>query len=176
MVKLKELEKLSPEERIRRLQELQKKNKQEIEKAQKLIKESETQLEEQKEIEQMIRDVPLPEQRRVDVSDLWKGETLEEQVKKEKIELTEEQKQYATHLAETKPIEEITQNVYKMEQNIAEKGYINQQEQEQFQSNVYALRKKEEEYKKAGLEYEAKKASRAQEEAEQFLNTYRMAG
>lgn len=173
MVKLKEIEKLSPEQRIKKLQELQKKKKEEIENAQKLIKESEEQLVKQKEIEQMIREVPLPKQRRVDVEDLWKEETLEEAVKKEKIpELTEEQRQYGTHLAETKKIEEITQNVYRMEQNIADKGYINPEEQEQFQANVYALRKKEEQYKKVGLDYEAKKSSRVQEEAERFLNIY----
>ena len=171
MVDLKELEKLSPEERIRRLNELQKKNKEEIENAQKLIKESEEQLKEQKEIEEMIREVPMPKGR-VDVSDLWKSESLEEQVKKEEIKLTDEQKQYARVLAETRPIEEIAKNIYHMEQNVADKGYINQEEQEKFQTTVYALRKKEEGYKKAGLDYEAKKASHAQEEAERFLNLY----
>jgi len=173
MVKLNELNKLLPEERIKKLKDLEKKNKQEIEKAQQLIKESQEQLQEQKEIEEMIKDVPLPEQKKVDVDDLWKEDTLEEQVKKEKIELTEEQKQYGTHLAETKKIDEITQNVYSMEKNIADKGYMNLTEQQQLQSNVYALLKKEEEYKKSGLDYEAKKASKAQEEADRFLHTYR---
>ena len=154
---------------------MEKKNKEEIEKAQNLIKKSEKQLEEQKEIEEMIRDVPLPEQRKVDVSDLWKSESLEEQVKKEEPKLTEKQRQYGQILAETKAIEDITQNVYNMEKNVAEKGYMNPNEQEQFQTNVYALKKKEEEYQKAGLEYEAKKASKAQEEAERFLHTYKNA-
>lgn len=175
MVELKELEKLSPKEKIRRLQELQKKNQEEIEKAQKLILESEEELEEEEKIEEMVRKVPMPEQKKVDVSELWKKETLEEQVKKEEAKLTEEQRQYGRILAETKPIEEISQNVYNMEKGITEKGYINQEEQERFQANVYALKRKEEGYKKAGLDYEAKKASRAQEEAELFLNSYRMA-
>jgi len=172
MVKLDELGKLSPEERIKKLHELQEQSREEIETAQKLIKESEMQLEEEKKIEEMIRDVPLPQQKKIEVSDLWKEESLEEQVSREKVKLTKEQRQYGIQLAETKAIEDITQNVYHMEQSIAEKGYMNPHEEEQFHSNLYALKKKEEKYRKAGLDYEAKKAMRAEEEAERFLNTY----
>ena len=78
MVKLDELGKLSPEERIKKLHELQEQSREEIETAQKLIKESEMQLEEEKKIEEMIRDVPLPQQKKIEVYDLWKEESLEE--------------------------------------------------------------------------------------------------
>lgn len=175
MVDLKDLEKLSPKERIKVLEEIKKKNKEEIEKAQSLIIESEEEIEKAEEIEQIIKEVPLPKQKQVDVSDLWKSE-LEEKLKKEKISITEEQRQYGRIIAETKPIEEITQKIYNIKDEVKDKGYINRGEQESLQANIYALRKKEEKYEKAGLEYEAKKASHAQEEAERFLNLYRMAG
>ena len=175
MVDLKELERLSPKERIKALEEIKKKNKEEIEKAQGLIRESEEEIEKEEEIEQIISEVPLPRQKQVDVSDLWKSE-LEERLKKEKIPITEEQRQYGRIIAETKPIDAITQHIYNIKDEVKDKGYLNREEQESLQANIYALRKKEEKYAKAGLEYEAKKAMRTEEEAERFLNLYKMAG
>ena len=68
-----ELKKLSPKERIERLKELQEKNKEEIEKAQTLLK----QAEEEAEIEEELKDIPIPQLKAVDIGELFTPEERE---------------------------------------------------------------------------------------------------
>jgi hypothetical protein len=68
-----ELKKLSPKERIKKLKELQEKNKEEIEKAQKLAKEAE----EQAEVEDELREVPIPQLKAVNIEELFTPEERE---------------------------------------------------------------------------------------------------
>ena len=58
---IKNLKKSSPKERIKKLKELQDKNKKEIEEAQKLL----NQAEEESSIEDELKDIPRSEERRV---------------------------------------------------------------------------------------------------------------
>ena len=66
--KLEELKRLPAEERIRRLRELTEKDKKEIEEAQSLLKESETEAQEKK---KEIDKIPIPQLKSVDIDSLF---------------------------------------------------------------------------------------------------------
>jgi len=68
-----ELKKLFPQERIKKLKELQKKDRDEIEKAQRLILESE----EEAEREEQIKKIPIPQVKAVDIDSLFSQEEKE---------------------------------------------------------------------------------------------------
>ena len=70
---IEELKKLSPEERIRKLKKLQEKDKEEIEKAQNLIQESEDQLEKQ----EQTKKIPIPQLKAVNIDALFSPEEKE---------------------------------------------------------------------------------------------------
>ncbi len=70
---LDEIKKLSPEDRIKKLKELQEKDKKEIEKAQALIKESE----EEAVREQEVQNIPIPQIKSVDINSLFTPEEKE---------------------------------------------------------------------------------------------------
>ena len=72
--KLDELKNLSPEERIKRLKELQEQDRKEIEEAQKLIKESEEQATHEEKLKQQI---PVPQLKSVDIESLFSPEEKE---------------------------------------------------------------------------------------------------
>lgn len=72
-----ELKKLSPEERIARLKDIQKKREEEIKKAQEMIKKSEAEIEEETKSK---RQMPIPQLKSVDVSSLFGKGTLEEEM------------------------------------------------------------------------------------------------
>ncbi len=67
---IKELRKLSPEERIKKLKELQEKGKKEIAEAQKMISESEEQIAK----EQELKDIPIPQLKSVSIDELFTAE------------------------------------------------------------------------------------------------------
>ena len=71
---LEKLKKLSPEERIKKLKELQEEDKREIEEAQKLIHESEEQAEHEAEL---TRKIPVPQLKSVDIESLFTSEEKE---------------------------------------------------------------------------------------------------
>ena len=66
---LDDLKDLSPEDRIKKLKELEQKNKEEIEKAQALIRESEDEIE----LTEKLKQVEIPENHGVDVNRLFRG-------------------------------------------------------------------------------------------------------
>lgn len=106
---IKDIEKLSPQERIKKLKELEEKNKQEIEKARRIIAESEDELE----LQEKLKQVEIPETEEVNVANLFKREeSLEETVRKERPEISEEdlrqQKEYFANLEAPKIEERIS--------------------------------------------------------------------
>ena len=74
MADIEELKKLSPEERLRRLKELEKKRKVEIEEAQKLMKQSEAELDQQRKLQEKI---PIPQLISEQMETLTTGEERE---------------------------------------------------------------------------------------------------
>lgn len=70
---LEELKKLSPEERIKKLKELQEKDKKEIAEAQKMIGQSEEQLA----VEHELKDIPIPQLKAVSIDELFSPEEKE---------------------------------------------------------------------------------------------------
>ena len=71
--KLKEIKKLSPEERIKKLKEIEEENKKEINEAEKLIKDSIKEIN----IKEEIRDLPIPQIKAVDIESLFSPEEKE---------------------------------------------------------------------------------------------------
>ena len=103
---IEKLKKLSPKERIGKLKEIQEKNKEEIEKAQDLIKESEEQAARDEEIEK----IPVPQLKAVDIGALFSPEERElfrakrfETEKPKKAEETGEEKGELETIAERAP-------------------------------------------------------------------------
>jgi|TARA_Y100000310_G_scaffold301679_1_gene338381 hypothetical protein len=114
-MKLKDIKKLSPEERIERLKEMAEKNKKEIEEAQEMIKESAVDIEEERKEKELI---PIPQLRSADKS----GLSLEEKgifnIKRYEREETEEgeereEEHEPTPLEETVEQENITEEAKK---------------------------------------------------------------
>ncbi|HLD72629.1 MAG TPA: hypothetical protein VJA23_03515 [Candidatus Nanoarchaeia archaeon] len=153
-----ELKNLPPEERIKRLKELEKKKKQEIEEAQKRIKESEVELTAR---DEWIRRVPIPQVAKENLKDLTREEKevvkahrgLKEEKKEESVEATVRKKEveegsplealaeervdlppellnseYARHLGQ-KPMQELYKEMKSLASNIEDKGYMNRDEQ-----------------------------------------------
>lgn len=79
MAKLDELKKLPPEERIRRLKEIEEEDKKELEEAKKLIAESEVEADEE---QKNVREMPIPQMRAIDIDSLFSPE--EKQMFREK--------------------------------------------------------------------------------------------
>ncbi|MBI4149026.1 hypothetical protein HY491_01130 [Candidatus Woesearchaeota archaeon] len=173
MPTLNELTKLPPEERIKRLKQLQQEHEEEIKQAQQLIKESSEQIVREKETEQLRRFVP--QQKQIDITDLFKEEEQQSvaQRAKEAPKLSEEEvRQYGMQLARERSLDELSRSIYAREQTVHEKGYANPEDAQDLKIAAYAMHRKEEEYKSHGMLYEARKASRTQEEVEHLLNMY----
>ncbi|MBD3355300.1 hypothetical protein GF361_04930 [Candidatus Woesearchaeota archaeon] len=162
---IKELKKLSPKERIKKLKELQEKDKEEIKQAHELLK----QAEDESEIEDELREIPIPQLKAVEIGELFspeekelfktkrfssgkkKKETKEKETKErpsamENIAETapklspEEEQQHIEYLQELskKPTETLyneTKNIYS---NFKDKGYISPEEQEKLNDIEYA--------------------------------------
>ena len=143
---LERLKRLPPEERIERLMELAKKNEEEIKRAQEEIKKSEGEIEIKRKIKE---DIPIPQLRAVDISDLFSAEEkqiyatkryvsekikeepfaaekpLEQTIGEEKAKLTEEQKQnnvqYQLKLQE-ELMDSKTEDIYSMIKSMYQKA------------------------------------------------------
>ena len=68
-----DLKKLSPKERIKKLKELQEKRKEEIKEAQKLLRKAE----EESDIEDQLKEIPIPQVKAVDINELFSPEEKE---------------------------------------------------------------------------------------------------
>ena len=132
MAEIKDLKKLSPEERIKRLKTLEAEKRKELQEAEDLMKESEFELEREEKIK---REIPIPQVKAVDIDQLFTQEekqifaakryvqkkpaeegaeekppeekALEDEVLEEQPQLTqeqiEEQRQYGQQLAAAQP-------------------------------------------------------------------------
>ncbi len=98
---IKELKKLSPEERIKRLKELQEKDKKEIAEAQKMIGQSEEQIATENE----LRDVPIPQLRAVSIDELFSPE--EKELFKAKRFVSEIPSEEEVKVQQQKPLEDV---------------------------------------------------------------------
>ena len=107
---LEKIKKFPPRERLEKLRELEKKNKEEIEKAQQMMQDSERDIEFQKNLE----DVEIPEIKSVNIRELFSDETsLEETVEQEAAqrEITAKP-QYDAALDEAKRLADTLVNAY----------------------------------------------------------------
>jgi len=105
---IEELKKLSPKERIKKLKELQKKDKAEIKKAQELLKKAE----EESEVEDKLHEIPVPELNPVDIDELFSSDEKKlfeaqgittKKVKKEPKQKEQEKPGALEKIAETAP-------------------------------------------------------------------------
>jgi hypothetical protein len=139
--RIKELEDLSPEERIAKLKEIEAEDKKEIERAHELIRESEQELVND---ERIKRDKP-PERGEIkDFNTSYSEESLEETVAKEKIIATEEQiKQQHDYFRGLKT-EQIEQRAEYLQNKIQESGYISNEQRNEITSMYQEIKGREE--------------------------------
>jgi hypothetical protein len=162
--KLDDIKKLGARERLTKLKELEKKNKEEIELARKMIGESEREVE----IEDELKDIPIPEAKAIDIDGLfspdakevWKMKrfdvdrkkdaadkeeiaeenrqsALEETIAEEahrNRELVQQQVQYGTVLEEAKSMAEKLAGAYDTIKNMMDKEYLSNEEQKRLDS------------------------------------------
>jgi hypothetical protein len=124
------LKRLSPQERIKKLKELQKKDREEIEKAQQLILESE----EESEREEQIRKIPIPQIKAVDIDSLFSSEAKELFKTKRFVEVREKEEEKAAPVRrkEERALEEVAAEaeILKAEEEKAHAQYLNQLSQQ----------------------------------------------
>ena len=155
VTKLNGIKKLSPEERIKKLRDVEEKNKKEINEAEKLIKDSIKEID----IKEEIRDLPIPQIKAVDIESLFAPEEkevfaakryenirqgnveeetteipLEETVEQEKPEITEEeleahrQYQILTNELRREPTENVVQELRSIYDRLGETGEITREQ------------------------------------------------
>ncbi len=98
---IKELRKLPPEERIKKLKDLEEERKKEIEEAQQLIRESNVEIEDE---EEKRRQIPIPQLRTIDIDHLFTRE--EKELFKVKRFISEIRKEDEADEGEERPLEE----------------------------------------------------------------------
>jgi hypothetical protein len=151
----KELEKiknLPPEQRIKALQDMEKKNKEEIENIQKSIEESIVQVKKNEKIEEELKEV-IPKQKEVDISELFSEEDESDIEKQAKKAPKGEEKNLEEGVSywSKKSIGDINERVAYLNQIVEGEGQLNYQQQQEAQAIGYALAKKEEQYANAGV-------------------------
>jgi len=192
---LEDVKKLSVEERIKKLRELEEKNKEEIRKAQELLKESEEELEDK---EKEKAEIPIPQLRAVDIGELFteeekqmfkakrfkeekpkKKEALEETVEIEGKKLTpkqveQAQQQYRTQLSR-EPVKELYNKISEIRQDVQGTGYMTAEQQSQIVNIEYALDRKREDIESGEYnpsEYAANKLVATQRIGEELKKKY----
>ena len=137
---IEDIKKLSPEERIKRLKELEKQNQEEIKKAQDMIKESEDEIA----IEEKVKQVEIPESGEVDVSRLFKKEEdLEETVKKEQPQLSEEELRHQQEYLSQLPTQRIEQRAEYLQQRFEQTGYVTNEQRAELGQMYQEIRQRE---------------------------------
>ncbi|MEE9525105.1 MAG: hypothetical protein V3V78_00680 [Candidatus Woesearchaeota archaeon] len=163
---INELKKLSPKERIKKLKEIQERDKAEIEKAQGMLKEAE----DEAVIEDELRDIPIPQLKAVDIDGLFspaekelfkakrftsdKPKEVEKKEEKKgalesiaeeapKISEAEQQQhiEYVQQLSQ-KPTEQLYNRAKEIYSNFKDKGYLTQEQQKEMGDISYANRQK----------------------------------
>ena len=122
---IKKLKKLSPKERAEKLKELQKKDKEEIEQAQKLLQETEEEITRQEEVEK----IPIPQLKSVDIGALFSPEEKELfKAKRFATESPKEEENEETKPAERAELERIAEEAPRLSQEeaAAQAQYLDQ--------------------------------------------------
>jgi len=135
----KEMQKLSPQTRIKKLKELEAKNKKEIEKAQRLIKESEAEIV----IEEKLKDIEIPLKQGLDALPFKKEESLEETVAKEKPKISEEELKEQRQYIHSLPTQRIEQRAEYLQQRVETVGYLTNNQINEVRNMYHELRKRE---------------------------------
>jgi hypothetical protein len=137
-----DIAKLSPQERIKKLKELEEKSKKEIEKAQKLIRESEQEIA----IEEKVRQVRIPQDQEIDVTKLFRREepNLEETVEKEKPKISEEELRQQQQYIKKLTTDRIGERAEYIQRQISENGYINNQQMAEVAAMYQEIQRREE--------------------------------
>jgi len=169
---LKEIKKLSPEERIKRLKKIEEENKKEINEAEKIIKDSIREID----VKEKIKDLPIPQIKAVDIESLFSPEEkevfaakrykdlrvrhveeetaeipLEETVEQEKPEITKEeleahrQYQILANKLRREPTENVVQELENIYQQAREgTGITGEQMTMAYAANVIARERQQE--------------------------------
>ncbi len=190
-----ELKKLSVEERIQKLKELEDKKKEEIKKAHELLKTSEEELEDKEKEKQQI---PIPQLKSVDVTGLFSSEEkeifktkrFESSEKKEETDLEEavftegeklppeqkaDQVQYRIQLSK-EPTQELYSEMKNLYQGVEQKGYMNSEEKQKIENIQYAMNKKVEDIESGAYnpsQYVANTLDKTQQLAEKMKSMYK---
>jgi|GEM_PF-3686087 len=136
----KEMQKLSPQTRIKKLKGLEEKNKKEIEKAHRLIKESEAEIA----IEEKLKDIEIPQKQGLDVlNPIKKEESLEETVAKEKPRISEEELKEQRQYIHSLPTQRIEQRAEYLQQRVETVGYLTNNQINEVRNMYQELRKRE---------------------------------
>jgi hypothetical protein len=182
-----DLRNLPPEERIKKLKELEKKRKKEIEEAKKGIKESETELTERR---NWFEKVPIPQIAQDNLAGLGvegkkilethkgikeKKESVDEvvtessdkemdleELAQERVDVPFElmQSEYAQHLSQ-KPVQELYGEMKNLQENVAEKGYVTAEEQRKAEYLIAGMENKLEDVEEGSYSFTEKAAMRA---------------
>jgi hypothetical protein len=149
---LEKIKKLPPEQRIKALQEMEKKNKEEIEKIQRSIEESIDQVKKNDEIEEELQDI-IPKQKEVDITELFNEEDESDIEKQAKDAPKGEDKnlEEGVNYWNGKSIGDINERVAYLNQVVEGQGQLNYQQQQEAQAIGYALKNKEEQYANTGV-------------------------
>jgi len=192
-----DLKNLTVEDRIRKLKELEKKKKEEILKAQDLLKESEDELEDK---ERQKRQIPIPQLKAVDVTHLFSEEEKqifntkrfsqekpkkeEEKPLEETILAEQEKKPEVMNLADQEyriqlskePTKQLYNEIRNLYQEIQDKGYVNPDERQKIENMQYAMNKKKEDIEAGAYnasQHISQTLNKSQELADKIKNMYK---
>lgn len=196
---IEEVKKMTVEERIEKLREIEKKKNEEIKKAHELLVNSEVELKEKEEERQKL---PIPQLKVEDDATLFGEEekdmykmkrfasktptekkekelVLEEAVAEEEIKLTPEQmaeqQHYRMQLIK-EPAEQLYNEIKNLYEGIENKGYVNPNEQQKIENIQYAMDKKVEDIESGAYNasnYVANTLDKTQEMAHKMKSMYK---
>jgi hypothetical protein len=188
--------KLSVEDRIKKLKEIEKRNKEEIQKAQDLLKQSEFELEDK---EKEKASTPIPQLKAVDIGELFTEEekqlfktkryeekpragkeALEDTVAVEEKKLTPEQIEQAQHQYRNQlskePVNQLYSKIKNIYQNVQASGTMSADQMGQITNIEYALDKKKQDIESGEYnpsEYAAHKLVSTQQIGEELKRKYK---
>lgn len=145
MADIKDIKKLSAKERLKVLDELKKKQEEEIKKKQKEIEEAEkliTESEKEAKNDQELEEKLAPKQKKINIDDLFQDNEFRELEKIKKREnVSPEQIDYISNLSK-KPAEELENRMEYIQNVVQDKGYMTNEQQEEARNIEYAMQQK----------------------------------
>jgi ParB-like chromosome segregation protein Spo0J len=138
-VDVDELKILSPDDRIKRLKEIEEERKQEIERAQELIKECEEELEREEDVKRIMETVEIPQQQKINVEQLiinHQSKSLEQSIEEAKPEQSIEEFNMAQFYEQNVNLKDLAGSIYSKLSDLKDKSfsdtYWTSEEQNQF--------------------------------------------